>query len=117
MILQQYIAQLSSVREDALSKANRQIIIVGCGSHEPIANYKGNSFLHRDSFILTRAVKEITSCAFPIYVDPKRELYHALDMTTETLARTPTNEERRSYLRKGVVANALGSIWVRLSPS
>jgi len=116
-ISQQYVTQLSSVREDALSKANRQIIIVGCGSYEPIDSYKGDSgtlpvLRH---LILTRAVEEITSCAFPIYADPKRELYQALGMTTETLARTPANEERRSYLRKGTFANVLGSIWVSLS--
>ncbi|KIM57773.1 hypothetical protein SCLCIDRAFT_1120718 [Scleroderma citrinum Foug A] len=80
--------------QDALSKANRQIIIIGCGSYEPIDNYK-----------------EITSCAFPIYTDPKRELYHALGMVTETLARTPASEERRSYLGKGILANVLSSIW------
>ncbi|KAL4070316.1 AhpC/TSA antioxidant enzyme-domain-containing protein [Scleroderma citrinum] len=94
MTLQQYVTQLSSTREDALLKANRQIIIVGCGSYEPIVTYK-----------------EITSCPFPIYADPKRELYHALGMTTETLTRTPANEKRRSYLRQGILGNILGSIW------
>ncbi|KAI6120990.1 AhpC/TSA antioxidant enzyme-domain-containing protein [Pisolithus croceorrhizus] len=91
---QQYVAQLSSVRAEALSKAKRQLIIVGCGSYEAIAAYK-----------------EITSCPFAIYADPKRELYRALGMTYETLALTPANEKRRSYLQRGLLGNVLRSIW------
>ncbi|KAI6154227.1 AhpC/TSA antioxidant enzyme-domain-containing protein [Pisolithus tinctorius] len=91
---QQYVMQLSSVRPEALSKANRKVIIVGCGSYEVIAAYK-----------------ETTSCPFSIYADPKRELYHALGMTIETLALTPANEKRRSYLQKGFLGNILSSIW------
>ncbi|KAI6031147.1 AhpC/TSA antioxidant enzyme-domain-containing protein [Pisolithus microcarpus] len=91
---QQYVTQLSSVRPEALSKANRRLIIVGCGSYEAIATYK-----------------EITSSPFAIYADPKRELYHALGMTYETLALTPANEKRRSYLQKGLLGNTLSSIW------
>ncbi|KAI6031006.1 AhpC/TSA antioxidant enzyme-domain-containing protein, partial [Pisolithus marmoratus] len=75
-----------------LLKADRQIIVVGCGSYEAIAAYKA-------------------SCPYAIFADPKRELYHALGMTTETLARTPANEKRPSYLRKGLLGNILSSIW------
>ncbi|KAG6329232.1 hypothetical protein ID866_9857, partial [Astraeus odoratus] len=92
--VKQYVVKLSTVRQEALSQANRQVIIIGCGSHEAIAHYK-----------------VMTSCPWPIYTDPKRELYHALDMTIETLDRTPPNEQRRSYLRKGFMENVLGSIW------
>ncbi|KAH7886410.1 AhpC/TSA antioxidant enzyme-domain-containing protein [Phlebopus sp. FC_14] len=89
-----YVAQLSAVRPEALANVDRQLVIIGCGSHQPIAHYQ-----------------ETTSCPFPIYADPDRTLYHALGMTIESLARTPVNEERPSYLRKSDFSNALSSIW------
>ncbi|KAF9235052.1 AhpC/TSA antioxidant enzyme-domain-containing protein [Melanogaster broomeanus] len=92
--LQEYVAQVSSVRPDALANAGKQVVIVGCGSYEPIAAYKS-----------------ITTCPFPIYADPSRALYHALGMTIETLAATPANEPRKSYLQTGNLVNALQSIW------
>ncbi|KIJ66638.1 hypothetical protein HYDPIDRAFT_109750 [Hydnomerulius pinastri MD-312] len=91
---QDYVMHVSSVRQEALAAAGKQVVIIGCGSYEPIAHYK-----------------ETTLCPFPIYADPTRKLYHTLGMTIETLARTPANEERKSYLRKGDVANALSSMW------
>ncbi|KAF8837370.1 hypothetical protein BDN67DRAFT_205350 [Paxillus ammoniavirescens] len=91
---QDYVTQLSSVRPDALASAGKQVVVIGCGSYEPIAQYK-----------------ETAATPFPIYADPSRKLYHALGMTIESLALTPAGEPRKSYLQKGDTVNALRSIW------
>ncbi|KIJ09057.1 hypothetical protein PAXINDRAFT_88010 [Paxillus involutus ATCC 200175] len=38
---QDYVTQLSSVRPDALASAGTQVVVIGCGSYEPISQYKG----------------------------------------------------------------------------
>lgn len=50
-----------------------------------------------------------------IFADPTRQLYHALGMNIETLGTTPAEQQKRSYLTMGRFANAMHSIWVRLS--
>ncbi|KAH7909063.1 AhpC/TSA antioxidant enzyme-domain-containing protein, partial [Hygrophoropsis aurantiaca] len=69
-------------------------VVVGCGDWQAIRHYK-----------------EVTSFPYGINADPTRKLYHALGLTIENLAGTPAGQERRSYLRKGDVANALASTW------
>ena len=53
-----------------------------------------------------------------IYAEPTRELYHALGMDIETLATTPSNQEKRGYILAAgsIPKRTLTSIWVR-SPS
>ena len=51
----------------------------------------------------------------PIYADPTRKLYRTLGMTIETFQVTPAGTERKSYLRKNRLSNALHSIWVRVA--
>ncbi|KAF9225106.1 hypothetical protein BS17DRAFT_750569 [Gyrodon lividus] len=101
---QDYVFQISSIRPAALADTGKQVIIIGCGSYEPIAHYKGKN-------TPLRYLPQTTTCPFPIYADPSRKLYHALGMTIETLAATPANEQRKSYLQKGDVANVFRSIW------
>ncbi|KAH7920370.1 hypothetical protein BV22DRAFT_808796 [Leucogyrophana mollusca] len=91
---QDYVTQLASVRPEALDAARARLVVIGCGDWQPIQHYK-----------------EVTNLQSPIYADPTRALYRALGVTTENLATTPARQERRSYLRKGDVANALASIW------
>ncbi|KII93005.1 hypothetical protein PLICRDRAFT_35174 [Plicaturopsis crispa FD-325 SS-3] len=91
---QQYVTQLASVPQDAVSQAGVKVVVVGCGGWQPIKEYA-----------------ETTGFRGEIYADPSRKLYHALGMTTETLATTPAGQPRRSYLTSSVLANALRSIW------
>jgi len=64
------------------------IVVVGCGSHSLIKMYQ-----------------EATSCPFPIYADPTRELYSELGMV-QTLALGP----RPEYVRKSLLKVVLSSI-------
>ncbi|KAF8983685.1 AhpC/TSA antioxidant enzyme-domain-containing protein [Cyathus striatus] len=92
---QQYVTQLGSIPHEHLHAANARIVVIGCGEWNAIANYSETT-------------------GFPdvgIYADPKRDVYHALGMTTETLKGTPSGEQKKSYLTMGVVKNALLSIW------
>jgi len=57
---------------------------------------------------------ETTGFHGPIFADPTRELYHALGMDIETVALTPSGQEKRSYLTLSTFANVMQSIWVRL---
>ncbi|KAF8228360.1 hypothetical protein L208DRAFT_1291813 [Tricholoma matsutake] len=90
-----YVEGLANmVPQDALSKSNTKIVIIGCGGWEPLQSYA-----------------ESTGFPGPLYADPTRELYHALGMTLETLARTPKGEERKSYLVLGPLQSTVKSIW------
>jgi hypothetical protein len=46
-----------------------------------------------------------------IYANPDRKLYDALGMVSNLQA-TPKGEEKRSYLKRGLLDNVLWSIWV-----
>lgn len=104
------------VPQDALSKSNTKIVIIGCGGWEPLQSYAGassNEYLHCvDILRACWLSSESTGFPGPLYADPTRELYHALGMTLETLARTPKGEERKSYLVLGPLQSTVKSIWV-----
>jgi len=55
---------------------------------------------------------ELTNFSGPIFADPSRELYHALGMTIETLARTPKGQQKRSYLKASFLGRTVQSTWV-----
>jgi len=89
----QYVSHLTTVREDSLKEASARMALVGCGDWTLIENYK------RD-------------CEFKgeIYANPDRKLYDALGMISN-LQTTPKGEEKRSYLRRGILGTTLWSIW------
>jgi hypothetical protein len=43
LVLQQFVAQLSTVREDALKEADTRMVLVGCGDWTLIENYRSTS--------------------------------------------------------------------------
>ncbi|TFY55937.1 hypothetical protein EVG20_g9131 [Dentipellis fragilis] len=90
----QYVAQIAAVPEEKLKDASVHVSIVGCGDWKLIQDYK-----------------DTTGFKGEIFADPDRTLYRALGMTTETLKGTPSGEKRRSYLKEGILKNALTSIW------
>ncbi|KAI0647408.1 AhpC/TSA antioxidant enzyme-domain-containing protein [Trametes meyenii] len=90
---QQYVAQLASVRKDALNNASTRLVVVGCGEWRLIKNYcEATGFLHS------------------MYADPSRELYHAFGLV-ESLGRTPAGQEKRSYISRSFLGNVVKSIW------
>ncbi|GLB43806.1 putative ahpC/TSA antioxidant enzyme [Lyophyllum shimeji] len=91
---QAYVEGLASVPKEPLEKANVSITVIGCGEWEPIKSYAESTRFHG-----------------PIYADPSRALYHTLGMTVENLSGTPAGQERRSYLTKNPIVNAMQSIW------
>jgi len=91
---QDYVAQLATVRRDALEEASTQIVVIGCGEWNPIQFYS-----------------EVTGFQGTILADPTCKLYHTLGMTLRTLARAPPGEPTPSYLTKGFTMNVLRSIW------
>ncbi|KAF8639368.1 hypothetical protein AX17_001557 [Amanita inopinata Kibby_2008] len=91
---QAYVRQLAGVPQSALDAANTKIIVIGCGDWAAIKEYA-----------------ETTGFSGPIFADSSRKLLHALGMTIENLAVTPTGQERRSYLTMSKFANVISSIW------
>ncbi|KAI0672864.1 AhpC/TSA antioxidant enzyme-domain-containing protein [Trametes maxima] len=89
----QYVAQLASVRKDALSAASTRLVVVGCGEWKLIKNYC-----------------ETTGFSYSMYADPSRELYHAFGLV-ESLDRTPAGQEKRSYISGSFLGNVVKSIW------
>ncbi|KAH9945811.1 AhpC/TSA antioxidant enzyme-domain-containing protein [Epithele typhae] len=89
----QYTEQLATVREDALKDAGATILLVGCGDWQPIKHYN-----------------ESTGFRGPIYANPGRELYQIFEFMSG-LKMTPSGQEKRSYLGRGVLSNVIHSIW------
>ncbi|KAJ8082192.1 hypothetical protein AAF712_001821 [Marasmius tenuissimus] len=91
---QAYVRQLSAVPVETLDRAGVEVVIIGCGDWQAIAHYA-------------------TSTGFlgKMYAEPTRELYHALGMDIETLATTPTNQEKRSYIVGSAPKRVLTSLW------
>ncbi|EJF66162.1 hypothetical protein DICSQDRAFT_48829 [Dichomitus squalens LYAD-421 SS1] len=92
-ICQRYVMQLASVRKEALEEANSRLVVIGCGDWKLIKNYCG-----------------LTDFKGGLYADPSRQLYHTLGLV-QNLSRTPTGQEKRSYIGKSALGNALSSIW------
>ncbi|KAI0275467.1 AhpC/TSA antioxidant enzyme-domain-containing protein [Gloeopeniophorella convolvens] len=88
----QYVAQLTTIREEALKEAGTKIILVGCGDWKLIGNYKNDTEFKGD-----------------IYANPDRKLYDTLGMISN-LKSTPGGEEKRSYIKRGLLSITLYSI-------
>ncbi|KAJ3479110.1 hypothetical protein NLI96_g9292 [Meripilus lineatus] len=89
-----YVSQLASVRDEALTKARKKLILIGCGDYQPIQHYGEN-----------------TGFKGQIYANPSRELYQILRLT-ENLNLTPEGQEKKSYLaNKTYWGNVFSSIW------
>ncbi|KZT73400.1 hypothetical protein DAEQUDRAFT_703823 [Daedalea quercina L-15889] len=93
---QQYVMQLALVPPESLQQAGARLVVIGCGEWQPIQNYC-----------------ETTGFKGEMYADPSRALYKIFGLA-ENLDGTPTGEERRSYLTKGVLSNAVQSTWKAL---
>ncbi|KAK7437271.1 hypothetical protein VKT23_018716 [Stygiomarasmius scandens] len=90
---QQYVEQLASVPKEKLEGANIGLVVVGCGDWQPITHYA-----------------EETGFKGEIYAEPTRAIYRELGMISN-MGGTPQGEERKSYLKRGPLFNALRSIW------
>jgi len=91
---QAYVTQLASVRPEALERANKTLIVIGCGDHKPI-----------------KAYCETTGYQGQIYTNPSRSLYRLLKLT-EKLQRTPTGKRKKDYLGgTSFFRNLISSIW------
>ncbi|KAL0579916.1 hypothetical protein V5O48_002087 [Marasmius crinis-equi] len=95
---QAYVQQLAAVPAEALKNAEVDIVVIGCGDWQAISHYAAQTGLDANK----------------IYAEPTRKLYHALGMDIETLAGTPADQEKRSYLTAagGLLKRSLVSIWV-----
>ncbi|THH26615.1 hypothetical protein EUX98_g7569 [Antrodiella citrinella] len=91
-----YVTTLATVRPEALEKANKKLIIIGCGTWQPIKAY-----VERSGF------------KGPIYADPTRGLFNLFG-TISSLESTPKGEQKKSYAPTSYFYNAVGSIWARL---
>ncbi|KAJ7503047.1 AhpC/TSA antioxidant enzyme-domain-containing protein [Mycena galericulata] len=92
-VCQGYVEQLAAVSEAALEKAGTRIVVIGCGEWKPIENYA-----------------EITGFRGPIYANPNRELYFTLGMDIQNLSKTPSGQQKPSYITLGPWTNAWKSI-------
>ncbi|EJU02529.1 hypothetical protein DACRYDRAFT_106600 [Dacryopinax primogenitus] len=90
---QDYVTQLGSIREEALDAANVSLIVIGCGDRSVIPEYR-----------------ERTEYRYPIYANPRKELYVALGMTRRTFHAAPPGEAPKSYIRAGKWAYAIRGI-------
>lgn len=101
-----------------MAEANVDLIVIGCGEWQPIKAYMGKPFLQSSLMLLITTYEETTGFEGEIYADPSRALYHALGMTIETLAGTPKDQEKKSYLSASFMKNLFSSIAVQyISPS
>ncbi|KZT02065.1 uncharacterized protein LAESUDRAFT_662670 [Laetiporus sulphureus 93-53] len=89
----QYVAQLATVRSDALEQAGVRLVVIGCGDWQPIKSYCENTGYKGD-----------------LYADPSRVLHQLLALA-ESLERTPAGQEKRTYLGKSFIGNVVKSIW------
>jgi hypothetical protein len=67
------------------------VLIVGCGSYQPIDTYAANA-----------------SSAYPIYTDPTRRIHDILDFNSN-LAVEKAGEEKRDYMRD--MGGSLARYW------
>ncbi|KAJ8521997.1 hypothetical protein ONZ45_g1349 [Pleurotus djamor] len=88
-----YVQQLASVKQEALSKAEVKLVVIGCGEWQAIKPYA-----------------EITGFQGDVYANPTRDVYRALGMTIETLQATPSGATKRSYITEGRFSNIYTSI-------
>ncbi|KAG6810528.1 hypothetical protein H0H92_011446 [Tricholoma furcatifolium] len=109
-----FVEKLAEISDEALETAGTKIVVIGCGDWQPIQSYAGKVMINFTMEPLSKAIAlwpETTGFTGPIYADPSRALYHALGMTITNLETTPSGEQRKSYLTKGVLSNAMSSIW------
>lgn len=105
--------QLATVPKDPLEQASTKIVVVGCGEWNPIKGYAGTPCSRVLLLIVVSDhLVETTGFQGAIFADPSRQVYHALGMNIESLARTPAGEKKRSYLKLGFFTNAIRSTWV-----
>jgi len=92
-----YSQNLARVPKEALDAAGVQIILIGCGEHVCIKEYR-----------------ELCQFTGPIYADPTRTLFHTLGMTNETVGGGQPEEARPSYLATtttwGLISSSLKRI-------
>ncbi|KAI0726835.1 AhpC/TSA antioxidant enzyme-domain-containing protein [Fomitopsis betulina] len=89
---QQYVTQLAQVKPESLQQAGVRIVVIGCGEWQLIQNYR-----------------ETTGFIGDVYANPSRSLYKALGLV-ENLQKTPAGQNKRSYLKKGLLSNIFQSI-------
>ncbi|KAH9926481.1 AhpC/TSA antioxidant enzyme-domain-containing protein [Fomitopsis serialis] len=89
---QQYVMQLAEVPQESLQQAGVRLVVIGCGDWQPIQNYC-----------------DTTGFKGEMYADPSRALYTALGLV-ESLDVTPSGQEKRSYITRSLLRNALRSI-------
>ncbi|KAJ7270056.1 AhpC/TSA antioxidant enzyme-domain-containing protein [Mycena haematopus] len=87
------VEQLAAVPEAALEAAGVKIVVIGCGDFRGLANYKENTGFNGS-----------------IFADSNRQLYFALGMDIQTLAATPSSQQKASYITEGALSNAWKSI-------
>ncbi|KAK7686527.1 hypothetical protein QCA50_010126 [Cerrena zonata] len=91
---QDYVRQLAKIRPESLEKAQKDLVVIGCGSFEPI-----------------KAYCETAGYSGKIFGEPTREL-HRLFGLVESLDRTPAGEQQREYISpKPYLSRVLISIW------
>lgn len=71
-----------------------KLTIVGCGQVGPVADYKKR-----------------TKCPYPVYSDPSKKLYKALDMV-EHLG---IGDKHPEYIKTGLVSGVFSSLFTALS--
>ena len=110
------------MRSEALESAGTKIVIIGCGDWLLINNYRGmSSSVHRSTVSPiqpkptshTELTNSINHPLISFYADPTRHVYRSMGLTAESLATTPSEGPRRSYMMDmGKWANAARSMMV-----
>jgi hypothetical protein len=83
------------VPEANLEAAGIKIVVIGCGEWRGLAHYKEN-----------------TGFNGPLYADSKRKLYFTLGMDIQTMASTPSGQQKPSYIKDSVPQTVWKSIKV-----
>ncbi|OAL03204.1 hypothetical protein IQ06DRAFT_125291 [Phaeosphaeriaceae sp. SRC1lsM3a] len=88
---QAYVRCLSEAVPPSKLPPNTQILVVGCGSYQPIKTYAAQS-----------------SSAYPIYTDPTLRL-HSIFKFKSNLAEGKDGDEQRDYMKNA--GSTVGRIW------
>jgi hypothetical protein len=131
-----YVSQLSdTLTPEKLQAAGLKVIVVGCGTYEPIPAFRGKSIvpvqLYRPLFESCPCVPwcMLQDCwsrylfagpdnfgvSFPVYADPSPSALFQKLGCSKSLEQTPKGQAKKSYIPKSAASEIFASIKFGLS--
>ncbi|KAI0095068.1 hypothetical protein BDY19DRAFT_916123 [Irpex rosettiformis] len=91
---QAYVSRLAQVQDEVLEKTRVKVVVIGCGSYQPIKQYQQKTGFNK-----------------PVYADATRALFRHFHLI-ENLEATSADQPVKNYLAgRNRLMNVLRSIW------